>query len=350
MAAGHSFESVHRAVRRGELRPVYYLTGDEDMLKDELVRHIVERAVDPAARDFNVDAGSAGDLDAERFHVLVDTPPMLAARRVVVIRHLEQWRRNAQVWRAVDRYVADPAPGTVLVLVHGAGEPPRAALASAALHVVVDRLDPARLARWVERRVEGVGVVLDPDAAEHLIRAVGADLAALAMEIDKLAVAAPDGPVTVQEVGELVGVRRGETAADFVAAVLMGDASRALAMLTPVLSTSGASGVRLVAAVGTGLVGVRLAAALASRGLRGGRLERALFEAIRKARPAGLRGWRDEAAAWARAAAHWSPATLAAATRAAADADRALKSTTIRDEHGILATMVLTMGARRAAA
>src|ERR1041385_8548994 len=74
-----TFDALLRSLKQGASDPVYYLHGDEDVLKDEAVRALVERAVDPAARDFNVDQRNAPELDAEAFHALVNTPPMLAA-------------------------------------------------------------------------------------------------------------------------------------------------------------------------------------------------------------------------------------------------------------------------------
>jgi hypothetical protein len=90
-----SFASVRSSLERGKLVPVYYLTGDEEVLKDELVDAIVDSAVDPSNRDFNLDVRSAADLDGESFHALVETPPLLAERRAAVVRNLEQWRKNS---------------------------------------------------------------------------------------------------------------------------------------------------------------------------------------------------------------------------------------------------------------
>ena len=74
--------------------PVYYLHGEEDVLKEEAVRALLERAVDPAARDFNLDTRAAADLDPEALRALVDTPPLLAERRAVVLRGIEQLNKK----------------------------------------------------------------------------------------------------------------------------------------------------------------------------------------------------------------------------------------------------------------
>src|SRR2546422_6679345 len=77
--------------------PVYYLHGDEDVLKDEALRAFTARTVEAAARDFNVDTRSAADLDPAALRALVDTPPLLAQTRVVVLRGIEQMRRGSKL-------------------------------------------------------------------------------------------------------------------------------------------------------------------------------------------------------------------------------------------------------------
>jgi len=346
--AAESLTSVYRALKQGDLRPIYYLTGDEEVLKDELIADVVARAVDPASRDFNLDQRNAADLDGETLNALIETPPMLAERRVVVIRGLEQWRKNAKVWAVLRDYVTHPAPTTVLILTLGAGEKPDAAIARAAFHVSVDRLPPSRVTRWLAKRAADLGVALEPEAAGHLVAVVGAELGALRTELEKLA-AACDAEVTVADVAGLVGVRHGETVHDWIDAAIRRDVPRAVGMIDLLLTQPGVSGVRLVMGLGTALIGVRHARALLDAGTSASRLPRAVFDAIRGARPPQLRDWKTEAATWAEAASHWSGPELDAAIAAAYDADRALKSTTVSDERGLLRTMLLQLATRAAA-
>jgi DNA polymerase-3 subunit delta len=269
---------------------------------------------------------------------------------VVVIRNLEQWRKNAKTWDALRSYLAHPAPSTVLVLVHGAGEPSDAGLARAALHVDVETPGPAALRRWVDQRAQRAGVGLEPQALEHLVRAVGPDLARLATELDKLAAAkGSDVTVSAEEVAQLVGVNRGETVEDWLEAVVARDLPRALGLTDAVLPQAGVTAVRMVMALGAELVGVRMARALADSGLSGGRLERAVFEQLRRARPVGGRNWELQARMWAAAAERWSAVELDQALRVAYQADLALKSTTVSDDRAALRTLVLSLNVREAA-
>src|SRR3989442_15875736 len=96
------------------------------------------------------------------------------------------------------------------------------------------------------------------------------------------------------------------------------------------------TGVRILAALGTALVGTALARAELDRGTAPGRLASVLLGHLRSARPYGLGSWELTATSWARWAERWDAGALRRALELARDADRALKSTTLTDERGAL--------------
>jgi hypothetical protein len=101
--------------------------------------------------------------------------------------------------------------------------------------------------------------------------------------------------------------------------------------------------VKLVTFAGTTLIGIGIARSHMDRKLRGRALEDAVFESIRRNRVFGLLPWNEEKGRWVRWASSWPAARVRAGLRAALDADRALKGTTISNERGILTDMVLRM-------
>ena len=342
-----SYDALLRSLKPGATPdPVYYFHGDEDVLKDEAVRALVELVVDPSARDFNLDRRSAADLDLGAFHSLVNTPPMLAPRRVVVLRGLEDLKKTSKARQEVLRYLAAPSPTTLLLLVQGAGTPPDPELARGATTVAVEPLPPARVLKWMAHQARQLRLRLEPDAAELLAAAVGNDLGALAQELAKLSALAIGRSATRDDVAALVGVRQGETLQDFVDAALERRAAAAARLVEPVLEQAGMTGVRMVTALGTAVLGTALARAELDRGTTSPRLESVVLSAVRAARPWGVGNWQDTASRWARWATLWSAAELRGALRLALTADRALKSSTVSDERGILMQLVLACGVR----
>ena len=341
-----SFDALHRALKSGDVANVYYLVGPEDVLKDEAVRLILDRALDPSLRDFNFDQRTATSLDAEALESLLDTLPMLAERRVVLLRDVDGWQKKARARTALLKWLARPGRETVLILVQGAGEPDADKdFAPRAVTVRCDALPPERAAKWAQHEASQAGVALSSDAAAHLVKAVGAELSVLRAEVAKLA-SLPEGTAVTRElIGDLVGVRHGETVADWRDAVMDDDTARATALVEPVLSQSGVSGVKLVTLLGTTLVGVSLARAQLEAGVRGRSLEQWLQNAIFRARPFGLPDWRAEPRLWARWAERWSGERLQGALAATLAADQSLKSTTLRDETSTVLDLVLELAA-----
>ncbi len=214
--AAPSFDSFFRGLLKGEVPPAVYLYGPEDVLKEEAVSELLERTLDPSLRDFNLDEVSATSLDPERAETLCTTLPMMAERRVVIVREVEAWNRRAKAKGVILRYLEHPAPETVLVLVQSAGDAaPDKELAARTMAVSADPLPPQRALKWLLRHAKRLGVTLDEDAADHLVRATDASLSLLRTELAKLSGLAGDEPLSLDRVAALLGVRHGETQFDW---------------------------------------------------------------------------------------------------------------------------------------
>lgn len=340
-------DTLFRSVPKGDIAHAYYLHGDQPVLKDEAIQLLLEHALDPSTRDFNLDRRRAADLTADEFQSLALTPPMLAPRRAVIISEVEalqQKRPRAQLVRtALLAYLAKPLSETLLILVQTTGEKPDADLARRAVSVELRPLSPDRVRRWIRHHAGKAGLALDDGAVAHLFDVVGDDLGLVGAELGKLKSAVGDRIATAEDVADLVGVRRGETVHEFVDAVTAREFAGAAGMVTHVLNAPGQSGVQLVMALGTALAGLALARAHLDGG--GSGAARTLKEAFFAVRPAGLRDYEERAARWAKDAVKWTAADLDAAMVALLRADRRLKSTTVGGEGDLVVEAVLAMAA-----
>src|ERR1044071_6123391 len=110
---------LRAAIKAGSFAPTYYLYGDEDYVKEEELRRLIEAAVDPATRDFNFETLRGAEVDAEALGSIVSTPPMMAERRVVVVRDVGALKKEARAM--LDKYLKSPATDLCLVLVSPSG-------------------------------------------------------------------------------------------------------------------------------------------------------------------------------------------------------------------------------------
>jgi DNA polymerase-3 subunit delta len=337
-----ALRKVAAAFKRGAPHAAYYIYGPEDVLKDDAIRYILDLALEPAMRDFNLDQVSAGTLDPEAVEALCTTLPMMAARRVVIIRDVEQWKRRTRGRSAVLRYLEHPSPETVLILVQGAAdEKPDKELLKRAEPISCAMESGTDARRWLDRKAAERGLTFEDGAVDHLVRVTGTSLSAISIELEKLASLPPGVAVTVKQVEALVGVRHGETPLDWRAAILDDDPARALELLPQVLSQSGVSGVRLISLLGTTFIGVGIVRAAYEKGQRGKTLSDAACAALSAGRPGGLGPWGPEASLWARWSARWPASRIRAALEAALLADRSIKNTGLSSEQAILSDMIM---------
>ncbi|HET7041014.1 MAG TPA: DNA polymerase III subunit delta [Gemmatimonadales bacterium] len=346
-----SLNALRKEVKAGKLAPVYYFHGAEETLKDEALGSLVDLAVDPASRDFNYDVRHATSLDPEALHALVNTLPMMAERRVVVIRDVDGWTVKSPTRKVLLEYLADPAPETLLILHQG---PPKGddkdevdkELAERAQVVNCAALDGEEALAWVVRRAKQLDIPLTAEGAQHLVNATGPELALLKLELEKFAALGATAPIGVETVGEMVGIRYGETQYDWRDAVLRRDVVRATAMLPRILDQSGVSAVGLVALLGSSLITLGVVRGHYDRKLRGGALNKATWDTLKANKGGRLGNWGEFVNLAVEVAADWPQGRIRRGLAALLAADQALKETRLSTDKGILTDLLLQIAAR----
>ena len=248
-----SYITSTKLLRQGPLAPCYYFHGPVDLLKDEALAGLLERSLDPSMRDLNYDQRSATQLAPDDIEALCNTLPMLAERRVVVVRDMEAWGRKAKAKAAMIRYLDDPSPDTVLVLIQGSGEDKvDAELEARSTAISFEPLRREHASRWFERRAAERGVSLEPEAAAHLLTTLGDDLGLLASELDKLAGLAASDPVTLAQVEAIHRCPARRIGRGLVSRRARPDSRPGRSPILPhVLDQPGISGVRMLMTFGT---------------------------------------------------------------------------------------------------
>ena len=333
--------ALHAALKKRAFDPVYFFFGEDDYLKDARTRELVDTASDPATRDFNVELRRGNDLDAETLDSLLSMPPMLAERRVVVVRDVDKLKKDART--LLLRYLDRPASDTVLLLVAPAGAKADKPLTERSTAVEFAPLTGDRLPKWIAYHAETVlERPITPDAVALLVEAVGADLSQLAVELEKLA-SYTGGTIDEHAVAAVVGVRREESLGAFLDAVGAKDAAAALDLVAGVLQQPKTSAVSIVMNLTTQTLAMAYGAAARANGTPSRALFNEYMSLLKESGAFPGRPWGEAVTAWARNTDRWSVSDLDAALSALLSADAALKETRLSSDAQLLTSLVLTL-------
>jgi DNA polymerase III subunit delta len=339
-----SLKTLRDAIKRRSFDGAYYVSGEDDYQKDDAVRQLIDAALDSAPRDFNLDIRRGLDLDAEALEILLSTPPMMAERRVVVIRDVGTLKKEPR--KVLERYLKNRAPDVVLILTCPAGSKADPAIVAGATVLEFDPLSGDRIPKWIAHHATTeLGIKISPPAIELLQAAIGSDLHQLAAEIDKLAsyTEGTGDEITEDAVAAVVGVRRGETQADLMDAIADHNLSKALELLPHILSQPKTTGVSIVMALTTQMLAISWGRARLDDGLPRSRLVHEYFDLLKETGAYTGRPWGSATAMWSRAAEQWSREGLDHALDLLLDADVALKESRVSSDEQLLASLILSL-------
>jgi DNA polymerase-3 subunit delta len=98
----------------GKIAPVYLLVGSDPLLYQRVLGALTAAIVTPATRSFNLDAFEGKSTTAQAVLNAARTLPMMAKRRLVVVRDVDGL--GAEGLAQLAAYLEAPAPETTLVL------------------------------------------------------------------------------------------------------------------------------------------------------------------------------------------------------------------------------------------
>jgi DNA polymerase-3 subunit delta len=346
MSSTAGLRSLRTAIEEQTFAPAYLLFGEDDFRKGDALRQLIDAAVEGPTRDFNLEIVRGPEVDAETLGSALSMPPMMAARRAVVIRDVGGLKKEAK--GALDRYLERPAADTVLVLVVPAGGKYDKGLSERATPIEFEPLTGAKLPKWIAHYVEhNLHASITPGAMTLLQDSVGTDLGSLAIELEKLVSYSAGGPIDEAAVTAIVGIRRGETLGGLLDAVALRDTSRAAALIPGVLEQPKMSGVLLVMALTTQMLAITYARARRDRGMPAAAIKGELFSLLKSAGGVYVgRSWGEAVETWSKAVDRWSGPELDEIVVQLRGADFALKESRVSSEEQVVLSLILSLAAR----
>ncbi len=217
------------------VEPVYLLVGDQDLLRELAAKKLQSAVVGEMPSSFspfNYERFDGESGDASRIVMSANMMPLLGGRRLIVVKRASGLVESDP---ALQAYVEDPNPATVLVLDLDKKPDGRRKgwkdLEKKVAVVACDAPDPWELQDWVFEEGRARGLKLGREEIRYLLTEVGPDLRRLSNELEKLSLYSSGDRLDLETIAEVLGRGRAQSVFKFIDAVASGDAGSALRQL-----------------------------------------------------------------------------------------------------------------------
>lgn len=236
---------LERELASGRIRPAYLLAGSEALLRDAAAGAIAEKALADAPREFNLDRLDGASCSEARLLDAIRSLPVLAERRLVVLREPELKARGSKtLGDGIATAVGEVREASSSVLVVTASKVDKrskwvkAFKEPAALVTCEPPKGSRAIVAFLKQEAKRCGVSLQAGAAEALAEAVGPQLLMLRHELEKAALhAGPGRPVRRDDVIAVACDVAEEPIWDLTDAIGEGRTPDALVVLTRLLES-----------------------------------------------------------------------------------------------------------------
>ena len=198
-------------IKKGTLKPIYFLMGDEPYYIDKISDYIEENVLDETEKGFNQQVMYGRDVTIEDIVGAAKRYPMMAEKQVLIVKEAQDLSRSIE---KLVSYAENPQPTTVLVLNYKYKKLDKRkklhkAVAKTGLVYESKKLYDNQVSDWIRRVLSGKKYQIDPKAALMLVEFLGTDLSKIANELDKLMLVLPkETIITDAHIEENIGISK----------------------------------------------------------------------------------------------------------------------------------------------
>ncbi|MBT7704553.1 MAG: DNA polymerase III subunit delta [Polaribacter sp.] len=198
-------------IKKGNLKPIYFLMGEESYYIDKISDFIEETVLDEAEKGFNQQVMYGRDATIEDIVGAAKRYPMMAERQVLIVKEAQDLSRNIE---KLVSYAENPQPTTVLVLNYKYKKLDKRkklykVIAKSGLIFESKKLYENQVSDWIRRVLSGKNYQVEPKAAQMLVEFLGTNLSKISNELEKLMLILPEGTIiSPTHIEENIGISK----------------------------------------------------------------------------------------------------------------------------------------------
>lgn len=198
-------------VKNGNLKPIYFLMGEEPYYIDRISDYIENRVLTEEERGFNQMVLYGRDISVDDIVSNAKRYPMMAEHQVIIVKEAQDLSRTIE---NLADYAKQPQPTTILVLNYKYKTIDKRKALYKTLNktgVVFEskKLYENQVADWIRRVLSSNNYGIEPKAAQMLVEFLGTDLSKINNELDKLKIILPKGTqITPEHIEVNIGISK----------------------------------------------------------------------------------------------------------------------------------------------
>ena len=198
-------------IKKGDIKPIYFLMGEEPYYIDKISDYIEKTVLDEAEKGFNQQVMYGRDASIEDIVASAKRYPMMAERQVLIVKEAQDLSRTIE---KLVSYAQNPQPTTVLVINYKYKKLDKRkklhkAIAKSGLIFESKKLYDNQVSDWIRRVLSGKKYQIEPKAAHMLVEFLGTDLSKIANELDKLMLILPvETIINDKHIEENIGISK----------------------------------------------------------------------------------------------------------------------------------------------
>lgn len=207
----HTVQSILNEIKAGDIRPLYFLMGEEAFFIDQISTFIETSVLDETQRGFDQTTIYGKDTSIDAIVSSAKRFPMLAERQVIVVKEAQNLSRTIE---DLLTYVKNPQQTTTLVICYKYKSiDKRKALykALSKAHVVFEskKIYNSNIPSWISGELQKMNLKITPKASYLLSEFLGNDLAKISNELSKLQLVMGDNDLITPELIQInIGISK----------------------------------------------------------------------------------------------------------------------------------------------
>ena len=182
---------ILKNIKNKEVLPIYFFHGDESYFIDVAIKALEHGFLEEDEKAFNQTVTYGKDTTYQEVLSLARQFPMMGDKQIIIVKEAQDLKLNDEESNALEAYVNQPVPSTVLVFAHkhkklDSRKKVTKALDKAQVLFLSESIKDYNLPKWIADECQRLKIKTAPNIPNLLAEYLGNDLSRISNELGKL--------------------------------------------------------------------------------------------------------------------------------------------------------------------